>query len=54
MPTLPIRPTNEAYIKVHLPKQLKQDLQALAQGRNISISSLLRLMATEYLKNKGS
>jgi hypothetical protein len=45
--------TNQAYIKVHLPLSLKQQLQALAEQRSISLSSLLRLIATEYIKAKG-
>jgi hypothetical protein len=32
------------------PETLRSDLQKLANERNITISSLLRLIATEYVK----
>jgi molybdopterin-guanine dinucleotide biosynthesis protein A len=44
---------NQPYIKIHLPHSLKEQLQHLAQQRSISLSSLMRLIATEYIKNKG-
>jgi hypothetical protein len=48
------KPTaNQTYIKVHLSLSLKRQLQALAEQRSISLSSLLRLIATEYIKTKG-
>jgi hypothetical protein len=41
---------NEALIKFVAPIELKQDLQQLAKERNIALSSLLRLIASEYVK----
>jgi hypothetical protein len=41
---------NEALIKFIAPNDLKQELQRLANERNITISSLLRLIASEYVK----
>jgi molybdopterin-guanine dinucleotide biosynthesis protein A len=41
---------NEALIKFVAPEELKQALQQLANERNISLSSLLRLIASEYVK----
>jgi hypothetical protein len=41
---------NEALIKFVAPLDLKQDLQVLANERNITLSSLLRLIASEYVK----
>lgn len=41
---------NEELIKFKAPKELKNQLQLLAQQRNISLSSLLRLISTEYVK----
>ena len=44
---------NETFIKFHLPLKLKQQLEQLANEKSISISSLMRVIATEYIKNKG-
>jgi hypothetical protein len=41
---------NEALIKFVAPLDLKQDLLQLAKERNIALSSLLRLIASEYVK----
>ncbi len=41
---------NEALIKFVAPEDLKQALQQLANERNITLSSLLRLIASEYVK----
>ena len=41
---------NEALIKLVAPIDLKQDLQHLANERNIALSSLLRLIASDYVK----
>ena len=41
---------NEARIKFVAPIDLKQDLQQLANERNIALSSLLRLIASDYVK----
>ncbi len=46
---------NEAQIKFVAPIELKQNLQKLANENYITISSLLRLIASEYVKkNKQS
>uniref|UniRef100_A0A7V3KNN2 Uncharacterized protein n=1 Tax=candidate division WOR-3 bacterium TaxID=2052148 RepID=A0A7V3KNN2_UNCW3 len=45
---------NEALIKFVVPVDLKSDLQKLANERNISLSSLLRLIASEYVKRNRS
>lgn len=46
---------NETLIKFYAPEALKNDLQELANDRNITLSSLLRLIASEYVKrNKQS
>jgi len=41
---------NEALIKFVAPLDLKSDLQHLANERNIALSSLLRLISSEYVK----
>ena len=41
---------NETYIKFRVPLDLKQSLLLLAKERNIALSSLLRLIASEYVK----
>jgi hypothetical protein len=41
------------FIKFTVPQQLKQQLERLAQARNISLAALLRLIASEYIKQKG-
>jgi len=45
---------NEALIKFLSPVQLKLSLLSLADERNISLSSLLRLIASDYLKRNQS
>jgi len=44
--------TNDAVVKLYLPTLLKQELESLAQSRNIPLSALLRLIATEYIRQK--
>ena len=44
------KPVNEELVKFVVPKTLKNDLQELANERNISVSSLLRLITTDYVK----
>ena len=41
---------NEVLIKFNAPEELKQTLQNLANERNITLSSLLRLITSEYAK----
>lgn len=41
---------NEALIKFVAPVELKNSLLELAKERNIALSSLLRLIASEYVK----
>ncbi len=41
---------NKAIIKFVAPIDLKEELQKLANERNIALSSLLRLIASEYIK----
>lgn len=41
---------NEALIKFVAPIDLKESLQQLAKERNIALSSLLRLIASDYVK----
>jgi hypothetical protein len=41
---------NEALIKFVAPNDLKQSLLELAKERNIALSSLLRLIASDYVK----
>ena len=45
---------NEALIKFVAPEDLKRGLQELANERNITLSSLLRLIASEYVKRNRS
>ena len=47
------KPTTVTSIKVRLSPTLKRQLQDFATQRNISLSSLMRLIATEYIKTKG-
>ncbi len=41
---------NEVLIKFVAPQELKSAIQLLADERNISLSSLLRLITSEYVK----
>lgn len=41
---------NEALIKFVAPIELKESLLKLAKERNITLSSFLRLIASEYVK----
>lgn len=41
---------NEVLIKFLVPKRLKLALQERAVERNITVSALLRLIASEYVK----
>jgi hypothetical protein len=42
--------SKKIYIKFGVPIHLKDTLQALADERNIGLSALLRLIATEYIR----
>jgi hypothetical protein len=44
---------SETLVKFHAPASLKDDLLHLAAVRNISLSALLRLIVSEYIKTKG-
>ena len=41
---------NEVRVKFVAPEELKHALQELANERNITLSALLRLIATEYVR----
>ena len=41
---------NEERIKVVAPKKLKSELQELANERNITLSALLRLVTSDYVR----
>ena len=43
---------HDALIKFHAPTDLKQKAQQLAEQRNISLAALLRLVLTDYLRDK--
>lgn len=43
----------ESLIKFYAPLDLKDELLRLAVQRNISLSALIRLIVSEYIKNKG-
>jgi hypothetical protein len=45
---------SEELIKFFAPEELKTSLQTLANDRNITLSALLRLITTEYVKRKSS
>ncbi len=44
---------NNSVVKFTAPEDLKAALQALAEARHIALAALIRLILTEYLKNKG-
>jgi hypothetical protein len=46
------KPRNEELVKFAVPRTLKADLLALALSRNLSLSSLLRLIVTDYVKHR--
>lgn len=46
--------TNKVRIKFVAPGALKRALQELANERNITLSALLRLIASEYVKRNRS
>lgn len=41
---------NEKYINIKVPKDLYEQLKAVAESKNISLASLIRIIATEYVK----
>jgi hypothetical protein len=43
-------PLQDEFIKFVLSRKLKINLQKLAHERNISLSALMRLIASDYLK----
>jgi hypothetical protein len=43
---------HEEQIKFLAPRDLKLDLQKLADERNISLSALMRLITSEYVKRQ--
>ncbi|MCB9437321.1 MAG: hypothetical protein H6673_10075 [Anaerolineales bacterium] len=43
----------QALIKCRAPQPLKDALERLAQSRNISLAALLRLILSEYVRQKG-
>ena len=45
---------NQALIKFVAPGELKRALRELANERNITLSALLRLITTEYVKRNRS
>jgi len=45
---------SEVLIKFAAPKELKRALRQLAEERNISLSALLRLIGSEYLRRDRS
>ena len=45
---------NEVRIKFVAPDDLKRELQTLANERNITLSALLRLVTSEYVKRNRS
>jgi predicted transcriptional regulator len=42
--------THEQLVKFLVPQELKDRLQQLADERNISLSALMRLITSEYVK----
>lgn len=48
------KPVQEERVKFLVSRDLKRALQALANERNITLSALMRLMATEYIKRNQS
>ena len=45
---------NDVLIKFVAPRNLKRALQELANERNITLSALLRLISSEYVKRNDS
>ncbi len=45
-----VKNKNEVLIKFVAPFVLKEELQKLANERNITLSSLLRLISSDYVK----
>ena len=45
---------NRLALKFVVPGELKRDLQLLAAERNIALSALLRLIASEYVRRNRS
>jgi len=43
---------SETVIKFFVPNKLKQQLQELADDRGLTLSALMRLIATDYIKLK--
>lgn len=43
---------SETFVKFLLPHSLKRQLQVMADERGLTLSALLRLIATEYIKFK--
>lgn len=45
-------PISETLIKFYATNHIKQQLQTLADERGLTLSALMRLIATEYIKLK--
>lgn len=41
---------NDAVLNMKMPKELYEELKKAAQEKNISVSALVRLICSEYLK----
>lgn len=41
---------NEAAIKVRLPEALYKEVKDMADSKNINLSSMVRIILTEYIK----
>ena len=48
--TIPRNNITDVVLRFVTPVKLRNDLQELANERNITLSALLRLIATEYVK----
>ena len=46
------RNNHNVLIKLVAPRVLKRQLEALATSRNVSLSAIVRIALTEYVKNK--
>lgn len=49
----PMAHKNDTVIKFTAPGDLKEEVQELAAERHLSLAAFIRLILTEYLKNKG-
>ena len=50
--TKEVKTVNNKVLNMRLPEKLYEELKKVAEEKNISLASLIRLICTEYLNNQ--